>query len=288
MARNAPRIFDDSRGKFAHSQSRQSAACRILPGRNTDEAVIPGAFPVDVVFFGTLNGCPCQVYMVPHHPVCWIFSGSGSHCGRHGLYAVLIHGRYHIAQRVIEWGVIVGIVSHKACLKRCWCRDALIERDLFQCPRIVRRRAGTGQLAQGVIFVRQIDDIPGLSRGERVHVVEGIRVFDGHARKQPVRVGDRDAAFPEDQHIVVLRLRVELEGDQDGLAAKIGNETHPRPALDIAMQVGDEVLAALQKAAEFLQVVTGGEGRGHFAAREIAERYAGHGLHHPGRVDGRS
>ena len=288
MARNTPRIFDDSRGKFAHSQSRQSAACRILPGRNTDEAVIPGAFPVDVVFFGTLNGCPCQVYMVPHHPVCGIFSGSGSHCRRHRFHAVLIHGRYHIAQRVIEGGVIVSIVSHKACLKRCWCRDALIERNLFQGPLIVRRRSGADQLAQGVVFVRQIDDIPGLSCGECVHVVESIRVFDGHARKQPVRAGYRDAAFPEDQNIVVIRLRVELKGNQDGLAAKLGNEAHPRPALDIAVQIGDEVLAALQEAAEFLQVITGGEGRGNLPAREIAERYAGHGLHHPGRVDGRS
>ena len=251
---------------------------------SADESVIPCGIPVDVIFLRSGHGGPAYVHMVPHHPVRGIFPDGFSRRGGQGLHAIVINRRYDIAERVVESSVIVRIVAHKHDRGRPRRGETPVQRHIFQCPRIGRSCPRTGQSSQGVIPVGQIHHVSHLRDGKRVHFLKRIWRNDIHTPDQSVRIGNADMPGHKNQNIVVFLLRVELERHKHRSAAKFREIVRPRPAFDIAMQVGNEVFAALEKGTELLQVVTGGKRGSNLSARKIAKGNAGHGYRFPMRL----
>ena len=78
-------------------------------------------------------------------------------------------------------------------------------------------------------------------------LIIGMGASIGIAADKSVRRGNLDSAALKNQNVVVFRFGVELERQENGGRPDIGHEPRPRPALDIAVQVGNEVLTALEK-----------------------------------------
>ena len=237
---------------------------------HADEAVIARFLPIDVVLFRPFHGGPVDVDVVAHHPVGGMLAHGLPRRGGQGFHALPVHGDNLVAQGEAKFRRVVRVAAHKGRCGRARRGKRRVQNNGLIAPHIGSRRTGSDDLAQRVLFMRQIHHVPDLPVRNRVEVFRP--VGRGHVRiQQPCAVGNAQPLLRKNQHEILIRLGIEGKGQKHGRAVQFRDEAHTRPAYGVAVQVGQKILHVPGRGLKTPQIVAGGKSVRQLPPGEIAK-----------------